>query len=214
MWCWLLRSLLSRVNSCWKMLLSGLFWHFSHVRLAKSLAFSLIVCPFCHVVEFWKKEKTAWAPVRCRLSHISQVWLMCSSGFTWAQLSRTKAFFSVGIFFKVVVSFLSRRMVNVCLIMWCWLLRSLLSRVNSCWKMLLSQLFWHFGPVLLSKTLTLALLVCLFCHVVEFWKKTNSWTVCMLSSLSRLTMFNRCAVQVLPGHNRHGQRLFYVWIFC
>jgi len=126
-----------------EMLLSRLSWHFGHVRIAKTLTLALLVCPFCHVVEFWKKI-TAGPSVRCRLSHVWQVWLMCSLGFTRAQLSRAKAFFLLGSFVKVVLSFLSRRIVNACFIMWYWLFRSLPSRVNNCWNTFITTVlaFW------------------------------------------------------------------------
>jgi len=52
-----------------EILLSRLFWHFGHVRSAKTLTFALLVCPFCHVVDFGKK-RTAGPSVRCHLSHV------------------------------------------------------------------------------------------------------------------------------------------------
>jgi len=52
-----------------EILLSRLFWHFGHVRSAKTLTFALLVCPLCHVVDFGKR-RTAGTSVRCRLSHV------------------------------------------------------------------------------------------------------------------------------------------------
>ena len=53
-----------------EILLSRLFWHFGHVRSAKTFTFALLVCALCNLVDFLKGKKTAGSPVRCRLSHV------------------------------------------------------------------------------------------------------------------------------------------------
>jgi len=48
------------------------------------------------------------------------------------------------------------------------------SHASTIVKELLSRLFGHFGHVRSGKTLTLALLVCPFCHVADFGKERTA----------------------------------------
>jgi len=80
-------------------------------------------------------------------------------------------------------------------------------------EILLSRLFWHFGHVRSARTLTWPYLSVRFVTWLISERKEpldHLYAVVLVTS----EKFNWCAVYVLPGHNRHGRRLFSVGIFC